>query len=174
MKKIFLMTMAFAACTCILASCTGNRNNNRDNESPNKTEITMNAEKGEPIFGLGNPASEHFTGEAWNTMLSSMPENDCNVYNVTFAPGARNYWHAHAISQILLCTEGEGWYQEEGKPAQRLHPGDVVNIPANTMHWHGATAQSRFTHIGITPKLNENTTLWGDPVTDEEYNVLPE
>ena len=152
MKKIFLMTMAFAACTCILASCTGHRNNNRDNESPNKTEITMNAEKGEPIFGLGNPASEHFTGEAWNTMLSSMPENDCNVYNVTFAPGTRNYWHAHAISQILLCTEGEGWYQ----------------------HWHGATAQSRFTHIGITPKLNENTTLWGDPVTDEEYNVLPE
>lgn len=128
----------------------------------------------EPLFGLGEPVTANFTGAAWLNMLSVRPGYDCNVYNVTFAPGTRNDWHLHAVGQILLCTEGEGWYQEKGEPARRLRPGDVVNIPARTMHWHGATAKSRFTHVGITPKASENTVEWGDWVTDREYGLLPE
>lgn len=124
----------------------------------------------EPVLGLGNPVqNNYFSGDAWLNMLSAKEEYDVNVYNVTFAPGVRNNWHSHAVGQILLCTEGEGFYQEKGKPAQRLKVGDVVNIPANTLHWHGATADSRFTHIGITPKVKENTANWGEPVTDEEF-----
>ena len=88
---------------------------------------------------------------------------------MTFAPGTRNYWHSHSIGQILLCTEGVGYYQEMGQPAQRLVVGDVVNIPANTMHWHGAAPDSRFTHIGITPRVSDNATVWSDPVSDEAY-----
>lgn len=140
--------------------------------SCNNSQKIKNMEnfKTEPVMGLGNPVeNNYFSGEAWLKMLSTQPEYDANVYNVTFAPGVRNNWHSHAVGQILLCTEGEGFYQEKGKPAQRLKVGDVVNIPANTLHWHGATAGSRFTHIGITPKVTENQTTWGNPVTDEEY-----
>lgn len=169
MKKKISTLMACMATACVLGGCSGNRNSNQ-----NQNDMEVKTVNQEPVLGLGNPVSANFTGEAWLEMLSNVPEYDCSVYNVTFAPGTRNNWHSHAIGQILLCTEGEGWYQEKGKDAQRLRPGSVVNIPANTMHWHGATAKSRFTHIGITPKASENTAEWGDPVTDEEYNALPE
>lgn len=168
MKNKVLTLLICLTTACMLCGC--NSRNNHQNQANMETK-TINQE---PVMGLGNPVTENFTGAAWLQPLSSVPENDCNVYNVTFAPGTRNNWHSHAIGQILLCTEGEGWYQEKGKDAQRLRPGSVVNIPANTMHWHGATAKSRFTHIGITPKVSENVTEWGGAVTDEEYNILPE
>lgn len=132
-----------------------------------KTEIME--EKQKPVLGLGELISDNFTGAAWLHMLSEQPEYDCSVYNVTFAPGTRNYWHTHSIGQILLCTEGVGYYQEKGKTAQQLHTGDVVQIPASTVHWHGAAPDSRFTHVGITPKVNENKVEWLGEVTDEEY-----
>ena len=170
MKKNLLHCLIIVCLTAVCCSCNGRQDNNRKNRKDMKTELTSN----EPVLGLGTPVKANFTGEAWLQPLSSQPEYDCNVYNVTFAPGTRNHWHSHAVGQILLCTEGEGWYQEKGKPARRLQVGDVVNIPANTMHWHGATAGSRFTHVGITPKVSENATEWGEAVTDEEYCILPE
>lgn len=145
-----------------LASCSNNSNQS-DKTMENPKEVK------EPVLGLGEPISANFTGAAWLKMLSAQPEFDCNVYNVTFAPGTRNNWHSHTVGQILLCTEGIGYYQEKGKPAQRLQPGDVVNIPANTAHWHGAAPDSRFTHIGITPKVSGNAAEWLGEVTDEEY-----
>lgn len=132
-----------------------------------KTEIME--EKKEPVLGLGAPISDNFTGEAWLRMLSAEVEYDCSIYNVTFAPGTRNYWHTHSVGQILLCTEGVGYYQEKEKVARKLHTGDVVHIPADTPHWHGAAPDSRFTHIGITPKASENKVEWLGEVTDEEY-----
>lgn len=170
MKNRILTLTVCVATVSMLCGCSGNRNKNQ-----NQVNMETKTVNQEPVLGLGDPvSSEHFTGEAWLNMLSTVPEYDCNVYNVTFAPGTRNNWHAHAVGQILLCTEGEGWYQEKGKDAQRLRPGSVVNIPAGTMHWHGATAKSRFTHIGITPKASENGAEWGGAVTDDEYNILPE
>lgn len=77
------------------------------------------------------------------------------IGNVTFAPGARNNWHAHLVGQVLLVTGGNGWYQEEGKPAQLLKTGDVVNIPPNVRHWHGATKDSWFVHLAMTPGETE-------------------
>lgn len=122
-------------------------------------------------MGLGNKIEgPNFTGDAWLNMLSAEASYDCQVYNVTFAPSVRNSWHTHSIGQILLCTEGVGYYQEKGKPAQRLVVGDVVNIPANVVHWHGAAPDSEFTHIGITPKASENKAQWLEEVTEEEYN----
>lgn len=124
----------------------------------------------EPVLGLGKAISEHFTGKAWLNMLSSQAGYDCNIYNVTFAPSARNFWHTHGKGQILLCTEGEGYYQEKGKPAQRLVSGDVVNIPPDILHWHGAAPERSFTHIGITPMVSVNDVEWGREVTGEEYD----
>lgn len=169
MKKTISTFMACLTAISMWSGCQAGRNENQKQK-----DMEMKTLDQEPVLGLGDPVSANFTGEAWLKMLSTVPGYDCNVYNVTFAPGTRNYWHSHAVGQILLCTEGEGWYQEKGKDARRLRPGDVVNIPAHTMHWHGATAESRFTHIGITPKTSENTAEWGEAVTDEEYNALPE
>lgn len=162
------MATCVVAAGMTLASCNSNSQSSTNNaEDKEMKEVVENKE---PIFGLGESINANFTGEAWLQNMSAVKENDCNIYNVTFAPGTRNYWHSHAVGQILLCTEGIGYYQEKGKPAQRLLPGAIVNIPANIMHWHGAAPDSRFTHIGITPKVSENSAEWGDPVTDEEYN----
>ena len=122
-----------------------------------------------PKGELAGPAM--FTGDAWVQQL--LPEHgkdyDTAAYNVTFAPGTRNHWHSHTVGQILLCTVGTGYYQEKGKPARKLRPGDTVEIPANVVHWHGAAPDSFFSHIGITPKVSENGHTWLSPVTDEEY-----
>jgi alkylhydroperoxidase/carboxymuconolactone decarboxylase family protein YurZ/quercetin dioxygenase-like cupin family protein/quinol monooxygenase YgiN len=122
------------------------------------------------LFPLGEPVNPAwFIGEAWLQMLV-VPEAPHNIAagNVTFSPGARNHWHSHKIGQFLLVTAGEGWYQEWGKPAQFLKAGDVVNIPANAKHWHGATKDSRFVHLAITPGASE----WFEPVTDEQYSKI--
>ena len=76
--------------------------------------------------------------------------------------------------QILICVDGEDWYQEEGKEARRLKPGDVVTIPANVKHWHGATAKSWFSHIAIEVPGENTSNEWCEKVSDEEYNKLPE
>ena len=133
-------------------------------------ETRMKNENYVSIMGLGNKIEgSNFSGDAWLNTLSAIDDYDCKVYNVTFAPTVRNNWHSHSIGQILLCTEGVGYYQERGKPAQRLEIGAVVNIPANVEHWHGAAPDSEFTHIGITPKVKENSAIWLEPVIDEEY-----
>ena len=89
--------------------------------------------------------NENFSGEVWLKMLTGMP---CPVANVTFAPACRNNWHTHRGGQILLVTAGRGYYQEWGKDARELRAGDVVEIPAEVKHWHGAAPDSWFSHIG--------------------------
>ena len=126
-------------------------------------------ESGDDAFPKGDRAPAHFTGKAWVSPLVNNKDYDLSSYNVTFAPGARNDWHSHTVGQVLLCTVGTGYYQERGKAARKLAPGDVVEIPARTEHWHGAAPDSNFTHIGITPKMAANETNWGAPVTDAEY-----
>lgn len=164
MKKEIIIRMA---CIIILTMSSCNYNNKSNHKT---TEMMENSTQSkEPVMGLGNLVTANFVGEAWLQMLSSQSEYDCSVYNVTFAPGTRNNWHSHTIGQILLCTEGIGYYQEKGKPARRLKPGDVVNIPANEVHWHGAAPESRFTHIGITPKASKNAAEWFGEVTQTEY-----
>ena len=120
-------------------------------------------------FPKGEPAPANFTGKAWVAMLVDNRDYDMSAYNVTFAPGTRNNWHSHSVGQVLFCTEGTGYYQERGKAARRLTPGSVVEIPANTEHWHGAAPDSVFVHLGITPRAASNRTAWGGPVTDAEY-----
>ena len=129
----------------------------------------------EVLFGVGeeNPYGEFFTGKSYLNMLTT---DSVVVANVTFEPGCRNNWHIHHAEkgggQILLATDGEGWYQEEGKPAQKLTPGSVVEIPAGVKHWHGAAKDSQFTHIAIEVPAVNGSNEWLEPVSDEEYNKL--
>ena len=98
------------------------------------------------------------------------------IGNVSFEPACRNNWHIHHAEkgggQILLVTAGRGWYQEWGKEARELHPGDVVNIPANVKHWHGAAADSAFQHLAIEVAGENCNTEWCEPVSDEDYGKL--
>lgn len=129
------------------------------------------------IFPIGEKTPEafakYFTGTSYLKMLvpfdSPLP---CPIGNVTFEPGCRNNWHKHPGGQILLVSSGRGWYQEEGKPAQELHPGEVVEILPNVKHWHGAAADSWFTHLAIDADVTAGPVEWLEPVTDEEYNKL--
>lgn len=95
------------------------------------------------------------------------------IYNVTFEPGCRNNWHIHHAKsgggQILICVSGRGYYQEWGKGAQELFPGDVVNIPADVKHWHGATPYSWFSHLAVEVPAEEGSNEWLEPVDDNVY-----
>ncbi|WP_156940126.1 (R)-mandelonitrile lyase [Caldanaerobius polysaccharolyticus] len=126
------------------------------------------------IFPKGQKiTNENFIGQVWLEMLVSNDDTfNCSIGNVTFEPGARNNWHKHPGGQILLVTGGKGYYQEEGKPVQVLHEGDVVKIRPYVKHWHGATPDSWFTHIAISTNVQKGNVEWMEPVTDEEYNNL--
>ncbi|GJH40049.1 gamma-carboxymuconolactone decarboxylase [Capnocytophaga sp. HP1101] len=127
------------------------------------------------IFGVGVPNEayqQYFTGKSWlNSLVSPDKSNTINVSNVTFEPGCINHWHKHTTEQILLVTEGTGWYQEWGKPAQELHKGDVVVVPKGVKHWHGASANSWFAHLSVMDTAKEKTE-WQEPVNPKEYAKL--
>jgi len=124
------------------------------------------------IFPKGERAStDFFIGTAFVNMLISDVDRiyNCQVYDVVFEAGTRNNWHKHLGGQLLLVTDGKGYYQEKGKVAKLLQKGDVVTIPPNVEHWHGASPDSSFTHIGISPNMQNGGAIWLSPVTDEEY-----
>ena len=104
------------------------------------------------IFPLGEKAGDNFTGNVYFRLVFNDPEPlNSPIANVTFAPGARTKWHAHKAGQVIIVTSGEGWYQVEGKAAQFITKGDVVNFPKGVKHWHGAAKDSWFVHLALTP-----------------------
>ena len=128
---------------------------------------------GDSLFGRGEPNvafANYFTGKSY---LKTLNTKNIGIYNVTFEPKCRNNWHIHhKVGQILLCTDGEGWYQEEGKQAIKLTPGSVVYIPAEVKHWHGASKDAWFTHLAIEIPADYATNEWCEPVDDVTYNML--
>ncbi|MDB5119836.1 MAG: cupin protein [Sphingobacteriales bacterium] len=126
------------------------------------------------IFPKGEKApADYFTGTAWIKPL--VPDDrifNSVIGNVVFEPGARNNWHTHPGGQILIVTDGIGYYQERGKPIQLIRKGDVITIPPDLEHWHGASHDSSLTHIAISTNTQNGIVAWLDPVTNEEYNTL--
>ena len=156
--KLFLTVIAFVA--LLITSCMENRSQNK------ATELQIIFPKGEK-----GPA-ENFTGNAWNTPLVA---NDSTyntvVGNVYFEPGARSNWHTHQAGQILIITDGVGYYQEKGQPRRTIRKGDVIKCPPNVLHWHGASPDTGLQQIYILPKTEKGIVQWLQPVTDEEYNT---
>lgn len=117
--------------------------------------------------------SKYFVGQSYLNMLSV---EQVVIGNVTFEPGCRNNWHIHHAKsgggQILLCTAGRGYYQEMGKEPRELKPGDVVNIPAEVKHWHGAAPDSWFSHVAVEVPGTETKNEWCEPVSDGDYRRL--
>lgn len=136
------------------------------------------AEQHGGFFGLGKPNdsfAQYFIGQSYLNPVTA-PDAYLPIFNVTFEPGCRNNWHIHHADkgggQVLVCVDGQGWYQEEGKPAQALNLGDVVEILANVKHWHGAQAGSWFSHLAFEYPGENTSNEWCEPVTDEEYAAL--
>ena len=129
----------------------------------------------EIFFPIGgpNPYGDYFVGQSY---LAPVSTEQLAIFNVTFEPACRNNWHIHHAKngggQMLICVGGRGYYQEWGKEARELHPGDVVNIPANVKHWHGAAPDSWFSHLAVEIDGVETSNEWFEPVTDEEYGKL--
>jgi len=114
--------------------------------------------------------AQYFVGQSYLNMLTT---TGVAIGNVTFEPGCRNNWHIHHKGgQILLVTGGRGYYQEWGKPARELHPGDVVNIPPEVKHWHGAAPDSWFAHLAVEVPAEGSSNEWLEAVSDEDYRKL--
>ena len=136
----------------------------------------MQAHQNAMVFPIGAPNdgfSQYFSGKSY---LAPVSTEQVKVFNVTFEPGCRNNWHIHQATkgggQILICVAGRGYYQEWGKAAQELHPGDVVNIAPDVKHWHGAAPDSWFSHLAIENPGEETHTEWCEPVGGEDYGRL--
>lgn len=130
------------------------------------------------FFGQGAPNeayAQYFIGNSYLKTLTT-DSDPLRISNVTFEPACRNNWHIHHAKtgggQVLICVEGEGWYQEWGKEAQSLKAGDVVEIPAGVKHWHGAKADCWFSHIAFEIPGTDTSNEWLEPVDDEHYNKL--
>lgn len=137
----------------------------------------MTTNKPSGVFPLGKPNdafAEYFIGQSYLEMLTT---EGVGIANVTFEPRCRNNWHIHNADkgggQILLCTNGRGWYQEWGKEPRALHAGDAVVIPTGVKHWHGAAKDSWFSHLSVEVPGENTSNEWLEPVTDAEYDQLP-
>ena len=147
--------------TVLLVGCT---NHQPETAKEQKTELVF--PKGDKI------TSNNFSGTAWLQMLVNNDSTyNTSIGNVTFEPKARTNWHKHPGGQILLVTDGKGYYQERGKPAQLIQKGDIVRIPPDTEHWHGAAPENGLTHIAINPNTDKGSVFWLAAVSDEEYGM---
>lgn len=128
------------------------------------------------VFPIGTPNdgfAQYFSGRSFLAPLSA---SQVGIFNVTFEPGCRNNWHIHRATkgggQILVCVNGRGWYQEWGKEAIALSPGDVVNISVGVKHWHGAAKDSWFSHLAVEVPGENTANEWLEPVDSGEYDSL--
>ncbi|MGV6946434.1 cupin domain-containing protein [Sphingobacterium kyonggiense] len=165
MKTILKSVLArlFISLTVFLTAC-----NNTKNQEQMETGVPTISS-----FPTGEENKEfgkYFSGRTWLARLTTNKDLNVPISNVTFEPGCRNNWHSHSGGQILIVVGGTGYYQERGKPARRLSEGDVVEIAPDVEHWHGASPDSWFSHLGIGCNPQTNKDTWLEPVTDEEYN----
>jgi quercetin dioxygenase-like cupin family protein len=158
----FFAAIIFIGVTIGIISCTDSQN-----QESGKAGVTNNL-----LFPQGEKiTNNNFTGTAYLKMLVEADSiNPTAVGNVTFEAGARTKWHLHPGGQILLVTDGVGYYQEKGQSKKTLHKGDVVKCPPNTPHWHGASADTAFVQVAVTNN-HLGATVWMEAVTDEEYHA---
>ena len=140
-----------------------------DAENTDEKQLHQNS----MVFPIGAPNdgfAQYFSGQSY---LAPVSTEQVKIFNVTFEPGCRNNWHIHeGGGQILVCVAGRGYYQEWGKAPQELHPGDVVNIPPEVKHWHGAAPDCWFSHLAVEVPGEGTSNEWCEPVPEETYKEL--
>lgn len=164
MKKTITIAAALLLMVVLTIASCGNRNSANNMKTQGNEQNT--------IFPRGVPNNpDYFTGEAYLYPMVDKEQTDgyYSAGSVTFMPGARTYWHTHPSVQVLVVTEGQGWYQERGKEAVKLEKGSIIPIPVGVEHWHGASADSKLVHIHLTNYKDDSLVTWSTPVTDEQY-----
>jgi quercetin dioxygenase-like cupin family protein len=154
MKNILVFVFT---CLLIISSCAQVKRDNKESATNS-------------LFPKGSKiVNNNFAGTAYlKNLMDADSLNPTSVGNVTFEPGARTKWHMHPGGQILLVTEGVGYYQEKGQAKKILRAGDVIKCPTNVAHWHGASVDTAFVQVAITNRhLGE--TIWLQEVTEDEY-----
>ena len=162
-RKLWILTV-FGAVSVLAAGTLPAQERRMENE---KTFQQM-FPQGEP---LPEQFSKYFTGQAWLARLTTDAALNVPVSNVTFSPGCRNNWHSHTGGQLLIVVVGRGYYQEKGRPARELLPGDVVEIAPDVVHWHGAAPDSWFSHLAVECNPATNVNTWLEPVDDAQYDA---
>lgn len=161
-KFNYKTVLLFTLLTVATLSCNSKNQEKMDKE--NTTSLFPKEEK------LPN---DWFTGDAFlSPLVAKDKNNEFSAGAVTFEVGARTNWHTHPKGQVLIVTEGSGFYQEKGQPARAIRKGDVINIPENVEHWHGASAKTSMTHIAITNFKDDVQVTWLQPVSDVEFNEV--
>lgn len=141
--------------------------NNHQNKE--KMETTVQKISAFPTGEENAAFAQYFSGKSWNAPLTSNKDLNVPMNNITFEPGCRNNWHSHTGGQILVAVGGIGYFQQRGKPAVRMEPGDVIEIAPDVEHWHGAAPDSWFAHLAITCNPQTNQNKWLEPVSDDQY-----
>ena len=162
-RKLWILTV-FGVVSVLAAGTLPAQERRMENE---KTFQQM-FPQGEP---LPEQFSKYFTGQAWLARLTTDAALNVPVSNVTFSPGCRNNWHSHTGGQLLIAVAGRGYYQEKGRPARELLPGDVVEIAPDVVHWHGAAPDSWFSHLAVECNPATNVNTWLEPVDDAQYDA---
>jgi 4-carboxymuconolactone decarboxylase len=163
MKIVQQTRLIFILISLILISVTDTKAQEKNNTKNFK--MSTFTEK-----GVAAP-KDYFTGTVWVNMNVKPEEGyNINMGTITFEPKARTNWHTHTSGQILFVIEGIGYYQEKGKPIQLIQKGDVVKIPKNAVHWHGASHGSSMRHIALVPDFDKDKTEWLQAVSDEDYD----
>ena len=162
-RKLWILTV-FGVVSVLAAGTLPAQERRMENE---KTFQQM-FPQGEP---LPEQFSKYFTGQAWLARLTTDAALNVPVSNVTFSPGCRNNWHSHTGGQRLIAVGGRGYYQEKGRPARELLPGDVVEIAPDVVHWHGAAPDSWFSHLAVECNPATNVNTWLEPVDDAQYDA---
>ena len=163
-NKVVLTVYSLLLISIIISAAACNSNKKK----------TIMMQENTSLFAKGDKLSDtYFTGNAFlHPLLAKDKNNEFALGSVTFEPGARTNWHTHPKGQVLIVTEGSGFCQERGKPAQVLKKGDVINVPENVEHWHGASAHSTLVHIAITNYKGDENVMWLKPVSDKEYKEV--
>ncbi len=166
---------AEGACECIGKDAQGKEVSESGKEQSSAYHEAKAKHQASMIFPIGEPNTgfaKYFIGQSY---LAPVSRTLVGIYNVTFEPGCRNNWHTHHAKegggQILICVAGRGYYQEWGKDAIEMKPGDCIQIPAGVKHWHGATPDSWFSHLAVEVPGTDCSNEWLEPVDDAQYGI---
>ena len=179
MKWRKLLPLLLATSLTVGSNCAWAAGMERNDDEMKNERVVQTAGRDahakEMVFPIGtrNEAyAKYFVGQSY---LAPVSTSQVGIFNVTFEPGCRNNWHIHHASegggQILICVAGRGYYQEWGKEAVEMKPGDVINIPAGVKHWHGAAPDAWFSHLAIEVPGKDTSNEWLEPV-EEDYHKL--
>lgn len=174
--RLFLFSLSSLAVIILGASCTSAKKvSSGDKALSGNFSQKDSAAKDDLVFELGNDVSKWFTGTVYlnNLIKKNSTYNFPTSNTVTFAPGSRSAWHTHG-GMVLVVVGGKGLYQEEGKKAQVIRKGDVLQIPAGVRHWHGAASDSWFQQICIYDDewKDPNPSSQSATISDEDYKNL--